>query len=120
MAGNAFLYSAGTMTDLNTLIPSNTVSYLTQLTVALAINDNGQIVGINYWGHGFLMTPVATASPALNIQLLETNVILTWSNAAFDLQASPSVFGTYTNMPWSGQPLYQRRHLFSNVFQTES
>lgn len=44
--------------------------------------------------------PVTTPSPiALEIQQSGGNVILTWTNAAYSLQASPSVSGTYTNIP---------------------
>ena len=54
---HAFLYNNGTMTDLNSLIPSGWI-----LEVANAINDNGQIVGqgINSQGQSdaFLLTPV--------------------------------------------------------------
>jgi probable HAF family extracellular repeat protein len=57
-SGRAFLWENGAMTDLNTLIPSDSPWYLLEAT---SINDAGQIVG---WGtidgnvHAFLATPV--------------------------------------------------------------
>ncbi|HEY7314840.1 MAG TPA: DUF3466 family protein [Gemmataceae bacterium] len=56
---HAFLYSNGTMTDLNSLLPSN--SGFSYLVAATAINDNGQIVGYGLTTSGqydaFLLTP---------------------------------------------------------------
>ena len=44
--------------------------------------------------------PLTAPGPiALNIQQSGANVVLTWTNAAYSLQASPSVSGTYTNIP---------------------
>ncbi|TSA41913.1 MAG: hypothetical protein D4R57_00060 [Verrucomicrobiales bacterium] len=44
--------------------------------------------------------PSPTPGPiVLNIQQSGANVVLTWTNAAYSLQASPSVSGTYTNIP---------------------
>jgi probable HAF family extracellular repeat protein len=54
----AFLYSSGTMTDLNLLLPSNS-GWL--LRTADGINDNGQIVGwgvINGEEYAYLLTPI--------------------------------------------------------------
>ena len=67
-----FLYSAGTMKDMNNLIPTN--SGWTSLGVS-GINDQGQIVGsgINPSGqsHGFLLTPnvVSTTNIITNINM---------------------------------------------------
>jgi len=54
---HAFLYSGGTMTDLNTRIAANSGW---TLNFAYAINDAGQITGqglINNALHAFLLTP---------------------------------------------------------------
>lgn len=54
---HAFLYSEGSLFDLNTLLPSES-GWL--LGAAYGINDLGQIVGwgtINGHDHAFLMTP---------------------------------------------------------------
>lgn len=59
-SGRAFLWENGGMTDLNTLIPSDSLWYLLEAT---SINDSGQIVGwgtINGYVHAFLATPVAS------------------------------------------------------------
>jgi probable HAF family extracellular repeat protein len=70
---SAFLYSGGTMTDLNTLIPPNS---RWTLVAATAINDNGSIVGYGTNATGqsdaFLLNPIprfphrATASAVVS------------------------------------------------------
>lgn len=40
----------------------------------------------------------------LNIQPVGTDVTLTWTNAAFSLQAAPTMIGTYTNIPGATSP----------------
>jgi probable HAF family extracellular repeat protein len=53
----AFIWSRGTMTDLNTLIPKHAGVILYS---ANGINDSGQIAcsgAINGQTHGFLLTP---------------------------------------------------------------
>jgi trimeric autotransporter adhesin len=53
---------------------------------------------LNYSAYG-------TVSPIpLHIRLDGTNAVMTWSNAAFSLQAAPSVTGSYTNVPGATNP----------------
>ncbi|MBN3895157.1 MAG: DUF3466 family protein [Nostoc sp. NOS(2021)] len=62
----AFLYSDNTLYDLNDLIAPGSESGFT-LTVASAINNNGQIVGrgaVNGELHAFLLTPISSVSVA--------------------------------------------------------
>jgi hypothetical protein len=40
----------------------------------------------------------------LTIQQSGTNVVVTWSNPDFALQAAPAVTGTYTNVPGATSP----------------
>lgn len=49
------------------------------------------------------ITFVSLQTP-LTIQQSGTNVVLTWTNSAFGLQAAPVVTGTYTNMPGATSP----------------
>ncbi len=42
--------------------------------------------------------------PTLNIQRLGTEVVLSWTNAAFGLQSAPAVTGTFTNVPGATSP----------------
>jgi probable HAF family extracellular repeat protein len=74
----AFLYSAGVMTDLNSLIDSASGWSLTEAT---DINNNGQIVGNGFHNgqqHAFLLTPRVPAT----LRGLEVNqVIQDWSNS---------------------------------------
>lgn len=61
---HAFLYAAGKMLDLNTLVPADTGYTLTQ---PLAIADNGTISTLAFRNgiqHAVLLTPVALGGPA--------------------------------------------------------
>jgi hypothetical protein len=46
----------------------------------------------------------AVFAPSLNIQRLGNNVILSWTNAAFNLQSAPAITGTFTNVPGATSP----------------
>jgi hypothetical protein len=46
----------------------------------------------------------AVLSTLLNIQRSGNNVMLTWSDSAFALQAAPNATGTYTNVPGAASP----------------
>jgi len=53
----------------------------------------------------FSLALSASLSPIpLNIQLSGSSAVLTWTNAAFGLQASPVVPGTFTNVPSATSP----------------
>jgi probable HAF family extracellular repeat protein len=75
--GRAFLYTAGTMYDLASLLSPGTNW---KLKAAWAINDNGQIVGVGFnpaqQEHGFLLTPITTPT-----------------TTALSSSVNPSVFG---------------------------
>ena len=63
---DAFIDSAGTMTDLNSLLDGSGAGW--SLTSAQAINDLGQIVGYGTTGgqtHAFLLTPEPSACAML-------------------------------------------------------
>lgn len=58
-SGRAFIWQNGTITDLNTLIPGGSGWVL---SIAIGINDNGQITGTGIVGgqmHAFLLTPIS-------------------------------------------------------------
>ena len=61
----AYLYSNGTMTDLNDFVQPGCGW---TLRGAFAINDNGQIVGVGYnpsgYEHAFLLTPPTVPEPS--------------------------------------------------------
>lgn len=59
MGASAFLYSNGSLQDLNILAGAQVAGW--QLGTALDINNNGQIVGLGSYGgqsHAYLLTPV--------------------------------------------------------------
>lgn len=49
-------------------------------------------------------TNYAVTPPPLDIQTIGQAVILSWSNPALSLQSSPTIAGTYTNMPGAASP----------------
>jgi probable HAF family extracellular repeat protein len=57
---NAFLYSAGTLYDLNSLLEPG---FATTLNYAYGINNNGQIVANGNNGHAYLLNPIAAPVP---------------------------------------------------------
>jgi hypothetical protein len=61
--GGAFLYSEGSMKDLNTLIPAGSGWHL---EFASSIDDTGQIVGFGSFNgheHAYLLTPDRMGAP---------------------------------------------------------
>ncbi len=103
----AFVWQNGTMTDLNTLIPSNTPF---KLMVACAINSAGQIIG---WAltstgelHGYLLTPGATNATSavvtpLNLTTAQSSVVLDGSGST---SASGGLSYLYAVVPGGKQP----------------
>ena len=72
----AFLYQNGTMTDLNSLLPTGSGWVLTE---AIDINNNGQIVGQGYIGgtyHAFLLTPTVVPEPISPILFITGGAVL--------------------------------------------
>ena len=63
---------------------------------------NSDIVTIKY---------SSSVQPAvrLDFQLLSSQLVLSWTNAGFNLQTAPAVTGTFTNLPGATSP-------FTNAF----
>ena len=65
---HAYVYADGIVTNLNSLIPSGSGLHLAW---AQSINNAGQITGVAYDAqaryHAFLLTPVASGTPVVNI-----------------------------------------------------
>ena len=53
------------------------------------------------WSTG--ITFLSPSTP-LTIRQSGTNVVLTWTNSAFGLQAAPAVTGAYINIPGAASP----------------
>jgi hypothetical protein len=80
-----------------------------RLTVADGTAENGGSIGSAGTDRvdNFLVSgaPLASVTPPwLNIQLAGTNVVLTWTNALFNLQSAPETGGVYTNIPDAVSP----------------
>jgi hypothetical protein len=90
----AGILTSGTSQDLN--------SPLFVLTPAQNINRLVITKQSGYnWDSGITFLSLQTP---LTIQQSGTNVVLTWTNSAFSLQAAPAVTGTYTNIPGATSP----------------
>jgi hypothetical protein len=91
-------YSAYTMSfDLSsvTVLNNASVVYFRVEAAAAPTSSSGTLRVDN-----FLVSGASQVLPIpLNIQRVGTNVVLTWSDSAFALQAAPNVTGTYTNIP---------------------
>jgi probable HAF family extracellular repeat protein len=91
----AFLWQKGTITDLNTLIPSSSTLYL---LLAYSINSSGQIVGLAVTStgelHGFVATPSNMSSsggtPSTGTTAVVTPLNLTTSASSLVLDGSGS------------------------------
>ena len=73
-----------------------------RLTVADGTSENGGSIGSGGTDRvdNFLVSGTAIpTSPTLNIQRDGSNIVLTWSDASFALQAAPNATGIYTNVP---------------------
>jgi len=96
---SAFLYSGSELFNLNSLISTNSGWYL---HYAIAINDNGQIIG---WGtnpsgqsDGFLLNLVS--SPTLTINISNHYIILEWSTnfSNFILESTTNLLLSHWNI----------------------
>jgi hypothetical protein len=47
---------------------------------------------------------VEVSAPTLNLQRLGSNMVLSWTNAAFGLQSAPAISGMFTNIPGATSP----------------
>ncbi len=56
------------------------------------------------WLHVFANESTAVASIPLNIHQVGADIVLTWTNATFNLQAAPTVTGTFTNIAGATSP----------------
>jgi hypothetical protein len=79
---------------------------------AVAVDGNGNVFvsGVSYGGsssNDFVTIKYsATALPPIPLkhQVVGSAIVLSWTNAAFSLQAAPDVQGSYTNIPAATSP----------------
>ncbi len=98
----ALAFDLGSITSLN----NQPVVYF-RVTVADGTAENGASIGSGGTDRvdNFLVSGVPTASPVLlNIQRVGTNIVLSWDDSSFALQAAPRATGAYTNVPGAASP----------------
>jgi hypothetical protein len=59
----------------------------------------------------------SSVRPYLNLQRLNNQVVLSWTNAGFSLQSSPAVTGTFTNIPGATSPFTNSTAARQNFFR---
>ena len=76
--------------------------------IAVARNSDVFVTGSSFGGDSnldFVTIKYSIARPvALEIQSLNGQAVLTWTNAAFGLQSAPTITGTFTNLPTATSP----------------
>jgi probable HAF family extracellular repeat protein len=106
----AFLRQNGTMTDLNTLIPTNSTLYL---LLAYSINSSGQIVGLAVTSsgalHAFLATPTDLSSNGTDAVVTPLSLTTNQASLVLDGSGSTSTSGSlrhlYTVVAGGKQPV---------------
>jgi len=61
-------------------------------------------LGGGYDGNVYALNLSASPSVSLSAQLIAGNLLLSWTNSAFSLQASPGLNGSFTNVPNATSP----------------
>src|SRR5207249_2990322 len=78
---------------------------------ALAVDSNGNVfvtggslgAGDPSWDYATIKYS-SSVRPYLSIQKVNDQVVLTWSNSAFNLQTAPTITGTFTNIIGATSP----------------
>jgi hypothetical protein len=60
-------------------------------------------VGTNY-DYVTIKYSSSVSPPRLSFQLLSAQLVLSWTNAGFNLQSAPAVTGPFTNLPAATSP----------------
>jgi hypothetical protein len=83
----------------------------------MAVDRSGNVfvTGYSYNGTNFAYVTIKYSSsiplPRLDFQTLNNQLVLSWTNAGFNLQAAPAVTGPFTNLPAATSP-------YTNPFTT--
>ena len=75
--------------------------------MAVDANENVYVAG-TYWDgtyFGYVTIKYSVPRPIpLTLQLLDNQLVLSWTNAAFHLQCAPTITAPFTNMPGATSP----------------
>jgi uncharacterized repeat protein (TIGR03803 family) len=100
-----YSFAGPSNTNYTNALGSQPMSALTQAPDGSFYGTTSEY-GPNSSGTIFKLTilPPATQPPVLNIQYHSKDVVLTWTNLAWTLQAATGLHGTYTNLPAATSP----------------
>jgi len=75
--------------------------------MCLAIGPGNEVYVAGVSEDDFATVKYLAAAPlpaTLNIERAGSQVVLTWTNAGFNLQSAPSITGFFTNIPGAASP----------------
>ena len=86
----------------NTNIYGSTLSFTVEPVTVITDTPNLTVTQSKGWRANF--EPVILSGPVLSIQVINAAAILTWTNLSYNLQAAPTLLGSFTNVPNASNP----------------
>lgn len=112
---NDFGHNYATIAYSNAGVPLWTNRYssdLNDIATDIAVDSNGNVfvTGSSYNGSGTnyvyltIKYSATITRPRLDFQLLNNELVLSWTDAGFNLQTAPAITGPFTNIPGTTSP----------------